>query len=628
MNWVPYKLAWLEYFRSLSPRGAGGRDFLWMTLLMFFVQLLALVIFAAREGVLERSVDAFLGNKEGYGIPVWSIPNFLGENEPVMISNELLDEIEDGSYPAAPFRQISNGQMIRMPDRNIWARNTQIDELKFAGMAVDFDGPLYAPNIIQFDEPVNVPERFEDAWELVLDKNLFRQFFDIQLYKETVTPLLTAAEAAQIPDSFDDLSKFSIIWLNVKVHRRDQLTPFKVKWAAHFGVGTGNTAYLAPIEFYNIFEVAKTNPKLCAFLEAGPELGTRVRSLKSGLMLRLKPEDKANMLAGFETLAQRLNGVVENRGSRMSVYFGDRRKDQRSLAETCDGGIPERQLKTIATDIGFELSPDLYDETLSKPKVFTATQASVAATCDKLSRKTKERAAMDGTGENCVATIPMATTSAGYSEVFLFAKDRLDIKNLVDFMRCRRTPSNPDPLANDNLCISANDDGSVEESRLAVNRIYEDSLNRFGFLTELLNGISGPIGFVMIGMLAAILWVQLGTVLGHRRFRYAMFLSNGITWAQLKSMILFQVVLGVCISMVFAVIFVIAIKFYLLIQMTDIALVYEKITLGRPVDVLPLGVGMVMLVLLATLGIAVILTLVHLVLNRLSPNSPLERLLG
>jgi hypothetical protein len=654
MKPVFLKLAFLEYFRSTSVRAPGGRDFLWMTMLMFFIQLLALVILTAREGVLERSVDAFLGNKPGFGIPIWTLPNFLGENQPILITTDLIDTMQNGGYRAAPFRRLNNDQMIRLPDKNIWAENTRVDEIKFSGMATDFRGPMVphdaaelrrmqrpqpgsglfswgeAPlpseQLNQFEyEPYKVKN---GNWDIILDENLFKKYFDLKEYARVLKGQVPQSVIEQIPTDINQITQMKQIWLQVKVHKSEYLMPFNVKWAKYFGIGAGNTAFIVPIELFNLFVVAKENPKLCAFLEQGPKLGRRILSLKSDRLMGMSKKDKNAIRADFEKLSVAMGGRVDNVGSRISLYLGDRKKDQKALRSACDAGVSELQLMLFAKDLGLKDIDQRFNEVLNSHSKLSGRPNVVYANCDALSDRTLRGAQLTGTGAKCVAEIPMATEGTGYSEMLLFAQKRLEIKKLVDFMSCRPSKNNPNPMGRKHLCIAANAKGNVAESRLMINQIYEDSLTRFGFLTELLNGISGPIGVVMIGMLAAILWVQLGTVLDHRRFRYAMLLSNGISWLQLKLMIITQVILGVSISLVFAVGCFILIKYYLIDEMSEISTVYEKITLGNAIDVLPVSVISVLTVSVATMSVAIILTLIQLALNKLSARKPLENLLS
>lgn len=647
MKSVFLKLAFLEYFRSVSIRAPGGRDFLWTTLLMFFVQLLALVILTAREGVLERSVDAFLGNKPGFGIPIWTLPNFLGENQPVLITSKLIKDIESGGYLAAPFRRLNNDQMLRLPEKYIWAENTKVDEIKFSGMAADFRGPMVphddvntAPPQGLFDgKPPRQPEGFrgfdsepyvvkDGHWDIVLDEKLFAKYFDLSEYKRALQGLIPRAALASIPTDKSQLTEMKVIWLKIKIHKSERLMPFKIKWSKYFGIGSGNTAYIVPIELHNLFIVAKDNPKLCAFLEAGPKLGSRVLSLRSDRLLGMSKKDRNAIRADFELLAGVLGGKVENAGSRIALYFGDRKKDQSRLRNTCDAGISEFRLMMFAKELGLNNVSKQLGAVLTSASHLSGRPNSVFANCGSLTDRTLRKADRNGTGDACIADIPMATEGGGYSEMLLFARERLDIKNLVDFMTCQPTLRTPNPMARKHLCIPANAEGNIPESRLMINQIYKDSLTRFGFLTELLNGIGRPIGTVMIGMLAAILWVQLGTVLDHRRFRYAMLLSNGISWMQVKAMIITQVILGVSISLVFAVGCFMLIKFYLLNEMLGISRVYDTITLGKAIDVLPVWPMAVFTVAMTTMTIAITVTLIQLSLNKLSARRPLENLLN
>ncbi len=654
MKSVFLKLAFLEYFRSISIRAPGGRDFLWTTLLMFFVQLLALVILTAREGVLERSVDAFLGNKPGFGIPIWTLPNFLGENQPVLITSNLIKDVESGGYLAAPFRRLDNDQMLRLPEKYIWAENTKVDEIKFSGMATDFRGPMVPhedangrpikrppppPRGIFGDKPPSPqgglhgldqePYVVKDGhWDIVLDEKLFDKYFDLNEYKRALQGQIPASAIASLPADKSHLTDMKEIWLKIKIHKTERLMPFKIKWSKYFGIGSGNTAYIVPIELHNLFVVAKDNPKLCAFLEAGPKLGQRVLSLRSDRLLGMSKADRNAIRAEFEQLAGVLGGKVENAGSRIALYFGDRKKDQSRLRNTCDAGISEFRLMMFAKELGLDNTSKQLGAVLASAPHLSGRPNSVLSSCGSLTDRTLRKADRKGADDSCIADIPMATEGGGYSEMLLFARQRLEIKNLVDFMTCRPTERTPNPMARKHLCIPANSDGNIPESRLMINQIYEDSLTRFGFLTELLNGISRPIGTVMIGMLAAILWVQLGTVLDHRRFRYAMLLSNGISWMQLKAMIITQVILGVSISLVFAVGCFMLIKFYLLSEMLGISKVYDAITLGKAIDVLPVGPMAVFTVVMTTMVIAIVLTLIQLSLNKLSARRPLENLLN
>jgi hypothetical protein len=617
------KLSVLEFFRSCSRRAPGGRDFFWMTLLMFFVQLLALIILSAREGVLERSVDAFLGNRPGYGIPVWTLPNFLGNSQPVMITNELVDEVRDAGYYGAPFRRIYSNELIRLPGDNIWTAPGGPSGQDFSGMAADFSGPLY-PALVTSAPPA--PEALEPAWRIILDENLMRRYFDLGAYREAVRGRIPQSQYDAIPETAEALTEMPVIWLAARVHRREVLTPFRIGWSKYFGIGATDTAFIIPIEMYNTFLVAKENPDLCAFVDSGPDFRPRVMSIRSDRVFGMSADEREAFTARLDTLAEPLGGVVQQRGSRIVLDFDTPENGSETRDRACDSGVSALRFDLFLREAGIELAPDQVT-TLEITDELAASPTQITGRCSAFTDQSLSKAQRTGEGANCVAQVPIADTATGYSEMLLYAENRLQIKNLVDYLSCRASANTPDLESSPNLCVLNVQDTGETESRLMINQIYEDSLTRFGFLTELLRAISGPIGVAMLLMLVAILWVQLGTVLGHRRIRYAMLLSNGLSWAQVKTMVVAQAAIGVCISLGFALAVFLLAKSFVLVQMAGITLTYEMITLGNPIDVLPMSGAIILVVFVATLITAIVLSLMQMRLNGLSPRSPLDRLL-
>lgn len=625
------KLSLVEFLRSCSRRAPGGRDFFWMTLLMFFVQLLALLILSAREGVLDRSVDAFLGNRPGYGIPVWTLPNNFGENEPVMITNELVGEVRDSGYYGAPFRRVENLQLIRMPDNNVWTASRGAGGGLLSGMAADFSGPLY-PTINRPPTEGSIPPELQDAWDIVLDENIFRRYFNLEAYRESLQGRIPDSQFAAIPESIENLTDMSVIWLHVRVYRREVLTPFKVTWAEYFGIGATNTAFIIPIEMFNGFLMAGRNPNLCVVLDGGPQLKPRVLNVKSGRVFQLSLEEKSAFTEELKRLGAPIGGHVQQRGSRIMLDFlhgpggGPPPGPPGGRNPNCDGGAPNLLFHAYLAESGMVLDPGQIETAPPTPGM-ELTANSVSGPCGAFAPRSAEVASESRDGGICIATVPVADFSTGYPEMLMYAEDRLQIKSLVDFMSCRDGDATQSSGETPNLCLESNEAGKAPESRLMINQIYEDSLTRFGFLTELLRAISGPIGLSMLLMLVAILWVQLGTVLGHRKIRYAMLLSNGMSWRQVRLMVVAQACMGVCLSLAFAYIVFIAAKILVLNRMSGITNTYEMITLGNPIDVLPVNPVMVAIVFIATLITAVVLTIMQMRLIGLSPRRALDRLL-
>ena len=618
------RLAFLEFFRSCSRRAPGGRDFLWMSLLMMFVQLLALTIFSAREGVLERSVDAFLGNRPGYGIPVWTLPNFLGRSDPLMITNELVDEVTDAGFHGAPFRRLYGGELVRLPGRNLWRAAHAGSQPDFSGMAVDFDGPLYPGVGVRVTGP-----HFDGAWPIILDENLFKIYFDLEGYRAALTGLIPEDELAKIPSDPQNVTDMSVLWMHVRVHRREVLAPFNIHWSKYFGVGSDDTAFQIPLEMFNAYKVAQENSDLCVFLDGGPDYAPRIMSAQSGLVLTMSKEERAAFTEKLNQIAAYFGIEARQRGTRIMLDFATEFPARGN--GVCDGGVPGLLFSLIADQVELELDGDKL-AVFSTTDGFKAEVEHVQAPCGALNDGTLENATREGAEGSCLATISMADPASGYAEMVLYAQNRLEIRKLVEYLNCRveRGPGRSNPLiapeANPNLCVL--EQGEDPESRLMINQIYEDSLKRFGFLTELLKGVSGPIGGAMLLLLVAILWVQIGTVLGHRRVRYAMMLSNGLSWRQIKVLVMSQMITGAAIGLIIALAILTGVKFLLLAQMAGISQDYEMITLGKPIDVLPVHPMMIALVFVAMLVIAIVLTVLQLRQNGMSARVALERLLS
>jgi len=461
----------------------------------------------------------------------------------------------------------------------------------------------------------------EGAWPIVLDLNLWTEYFDLAAYRSAVEGRIPASHFERLPETNTGLSALASIWLELRVHRRSILVPFNVTWSKYLGVAENDVAYLVPIELYNGYDFARNNPDLCLFLDGGPSLAPRVMSVRSPLPFGMSAAEKAAADLALAGMARPWGLDAASRGTRSVVDFSE--PFPRNENGVCDGGVPSVVLAEFATDLGLDLPPEQVG-TLPSTRGVMLGKALVEGPCDRLSSRTLAVAETRGAGEACTASVPVATTQTGFSEMVMYAPDRLSIRDLVEFINCRHGDATAGPETA--LCV-VNRDGELE-SRLMINQIYEDSLNRFGFLTELLRAVSGPVGLAMVFLLVAILSVQLGTVLGHRRVRYAMLLSSGISLGQTKFMVITQTLLSALVGFMGAIGVFVVVSAVLFLRMAQISLDYEMITLGLPIDVLPAGAGLILLVMVGMLISTVILTLVQFRLNGLASHVPLERLLS
>ena len=428
---IALKLALLEFMRAGTRRAPGGRDFLWLSLLAFFLQLLAMLILSAREGVLERSVDAFLGNRDGYGIPVWTVPNMLGTAQPVMMSDGLIDEVRGAGFYAAPFSRLYNGQMIRMPGREVWRTERRGQLSDFSGMAANFSGPIFPQKtIVPTGGPV--PPALIGAWDIVLDANIFGRLFDLTAYRQSLEGRLPQAYLDTIPADSAQLTDMSVIWLHVKTRRDEVLTPFKVNWAQHFGIGSTNTAFIVPIEMYNLYEMAKNSSRLCVFLEGGPAFPGRVQALRSARTFTMTAEERLDFTAKMETLQKGLGGDLISAGSRIKLVF----EQPQNGVSKCEQGVSRDLVQIFLSSVGMDLAKDQIQR-IEATDFLTATPTHLEAACAALSANLLERAEQTDRDGQCVASIPVADFETGYADMLVYANSRLALKPLVQFLSCR-----------------------------------------------------------------------------------------------------------------------------------------------------------------------------------------------
>jgi hypothetical protein len=83
---------------------------------------------------------------------------------------------------------------------------------------------------------------------------------------------------------------------------------------------------------------------------------------------------------------------------------------------------------------------------------------------------------------------------------------------------------------------------------------YQDAIWRFGILSETLSAITPAYQVFFVVLLVLLLLVQIGTLVGHRRERYAAFLASGMHWYQIYWMLGLQVLMAATVGFAVAVV--------------------------------------------------------------------------
>ncbi len=616
------KLAWTEFARAFRPRFApGGRDLMWFTLLLVGLQLHGLVILAAREGILEQSVNAFLGYEEGHGVPVWVLPNSLRSTYAGAIDRDVVERVRAGGFGMEPYRRYRSDAKLRLPSPAAWKGGRAMDARglpRFAGLAARADGPLW---------PAAAPAPGA-RWPIALNATTFAEFFDLAAYRESLRGRIPEAEFAAIPEDPADLAKMDRIWLEMRVHR-PQLAAFDVTWAPHITIGAEQIAFVAPLDLWHLMEEAARNPAdLCLFLESGRDPGRRITTLRSTLI----PfgADREAIRAGFETLATRLGGDLMARPTRVQIEF-DTEEERRAFASgrACDPGLPEGLVLAHAAELDLPVSPEDPGivETSAGPYAFEGDR--LVLPCEAVGADRRARGEIREEGGACRVALPISERDTGFEEAFVYAASRVEIARLLDYVLCRPVEGLPPPAERIPLCLDPAVDGpeAEPESRLRIDEVYEDALTRYNFLTDLIDQLRGPIGIGLFGLLIVILWVQIGTILGHRRLRYAMLLCSGATWGQIRLMLVAQAVMAAGLALAVALAIFLAVHFGLDALTAGFAERYPLVADGADLNPLPVSPMAIAVVGGLAISTSIPLLLLQARLFGISARLPVETLL-
>jgi len=267
------RLAWIEFslpFRLLRSGVPGGRDFLWLTLLLMLVLTLGLLLQATRIGLLERFVDVLLGSVENHGVPIWVIPNPVSKGSIKFISNEVITDIENEGFKIYPYREVDAGlDSIELPGTSIWRTRSDLDP-EFSGWAVYMDDPLW---------PGPPGEVGSLPLKIVMNRSMFRKYFNYQEYNNFGGRNLPASLFSKITEEkFNSETPTDNIWLNIRSGDFTGLQIFEVIWVERIPT-IQNIAFLFPLPTYHALHEAANYPELRYFPEYQGRAGPRLKRI-------------------------------------------------------------------------------------------------------------------------------------------------------------------------------------------------------------------------------------------------------------------------------------------------------------------------------------------------------------
>ncbi len=530
-----WKEFWLPFLYWKKNEGCpGGRDFLWLSIFMALILILMLLLYASREGLLNRFVDVFLGNVPGHGVPITVTTSIISRGGVNFIDSSVLAEIESlgkagknkekakiKDLKVHPYRTIEQGDLyIELPDNKIWKNRLENGKKigpDFKGWAVYADDPMWSQN----------PDSEPLSTHIIMSRALFKeQYFDYKAYHNALKNELPDEIFKTIPEKVDkDQEKpLDELWLRLnlltpdckdisspcKIVSRKELFPCKITWVDRFPV-IDKIAFLFPLSTYHALKTANDNPFLRYFPEAKGQGKERIKEIG---IERYPGEEETQFLkkTGLcRKLASKLGAreIIEGRGGDIRIKFK----------------YPVRKSWFDAYARQYNIKY-LVSETVSGDKIGYK-DGKLILPCERLQ---SEYLGNISCSEESHPPVYLDATAKGYGffQVLVYIPDRTLLSAAKDELK------------------------KVRDNALSIHPSYEDALNRFAFLSKILEALKDPYLLFLAIFIICFLGIQIGTLIGHRRHNYGIFLAKGMEYLQIYLMLWLQLFMATVLGTVFA----------------------------------------------------------------------------
>ena len=587
------------FWRSFVCRrfgcGGGARDFFWLTLLLALVISMALLLVGSRAGLLERFTDAILGTLRPHGVPIWVTAHW--ENHEGIQTN-LLNRLKDlekrlpgesFGISVHPYRRLAqNSPQIRLPVESVWSSGAPWvgwavyaddplwnlvefgGEIKPATSLLDFTGTLESINswldlrsvVMSLSELVGLRTAAQakttytgthnaektsanitanrDEWQglpltIVLSESLFAKQFDYATYREVMQPELQKRKLRRLPMTLPNgilKNTLHTLWLKVRVGDREDLVPFQVRWVHHIP-GMEKVAYLFPLTTYHALLAAYHFPDLHYDpITKGKGNADSFKKLTSRSFPR----------RAIATYAQCIQSAVAATGLTDLPKVGEKQCPRPNIAGYSTKHISSltpfsRRGRTAGSRRQATNAKIPHWDTLNHDA-----DNHLWLPCQRLPRSNALRGTLCpeelSTTQTSAQTlfVPWDVTADGtsFAAIHVYVPDPTRLSRGIKGLLALRTPENLHALS--------------------IQTMYQDALNRFNLLSDLLSTMVPAYALTFGLFLSALLLAQVGTLIGHRRHHYGILLSRGFTWAGIYAKLLLQMSLatltGGCVSII------------------------------------------------------------------------------
>lgn len=552
------RLGLIEIRRGLPFTGGhqfiGRRDFLWLTLLLGLTLALAMLLLAARQGVLDKLLDVSLATVPGHGVPIWV--SGKSRNYGDALSTRQLDRIGalDEGLRVYPYYDVLNSD-ISLPggsggegEQSIWRplpQDAQGVDDEFVSdplvWAVYADDPLWTtalPNGTQKGEHNITPV-------VVLNRQAFGRL-NCNVYQRAITLVSPGAmfsdgidmstDQALKSDKTPDCLRDGHIWLRLRPGENNELHRFRIIWVDRLPT-FDEVAILFPMSFYQVLKIAQIDGNLHFFPELLGKPGLRLASIE------VHPGQQHHY---SKKEFEKFYDCIGREGGKNQATIRFSRP------------VPEATIEACATNTGlrFQHEPVVGDQRpfLTLGKVIRGSPFDFVSegkyVCLSPTEQTKGERGVDlcDVDSGLVAVDPVKGSDFEYAIVYVKDRDRVfEVMNHLEGLT----------TADDELSGRAEVSDEAGESILFIPAPYKDAVRRFGFMTAVLDLFTWPFGLLLSLTLLILSLAQVGMVIQHRRHSYGVYLAKGMGGIAILLMLIVQVsislgigFLGACLCLV------------------------------------------------------------------------------
>ncbi|MCP4548451.1 MAG: ABC transporter permease [bacterium] len=516
-------LALTEWRRAFRWRRAGGgtgrRDFFWLTILLFLTLALALLLWGTKQGLLNQFMNVSLGYIEGAGVPLWLVSE-VGGLEDNLIDRQMMERMMALGIPQLslhPYREVEPNE-VALPghwqQKEVWRKGEA-----FIGRAVESRDPLWSFNTTAIP---GAPDHDVEQMrlEVLANETLFWRNFNCTAYHEALLgqvpeDMLTVDKPQNVPDSIPPCLGGEILWLDIKIGRERELVPFAIRWQKNIPA-MQQLALLMPLGVLHAIRISRHNLEF----RYRPEDTLGKESYVTEI--QISPDEE-----GVEDNAQ-LELLASCLGSELSVSDRLRLKLVKS----------QRRVDQCAAEHGFRIKrqaglvePPYLQITGTQRghTIYGDDQGYITLACSGLNSLFRIRIEDCNSSDAENGRIHATDLLNGYPKVVAYLPRSELFKAREALTAMPKYPGDTDPEA---------------PRAVYIHDSYEDALIRFSFINEVMKSLESSYAIFFGIFLAVLLWVQVGVVVSHRRHLYGIFLAKGLSWGEIRKVLLLQITLS------------------------------------------------------------------------------------